>query len=492
MKSAIDGLRPEPLWRYFAELSAIPRGSKHEEKATAYVAGVARRLGLEAVTDACGNVVVRKKAAKGRENAAAIVVQSHLDMVCEKNAGTVHNFDRDPLVLRRQGNCITATGTTLGADNGIGVAAGLALMEDAAVRHGPLELLFTVDEETGLTGANNLRSDFLQSRILINLDSEEEGVLCVGCAGGMDSRGEVPVAFEPLPPKHRLFRLKAAGLRGGHSGLDIHRGRGNAIKLLGRALQALVSCGVRLASIEGGNKRNAIPREAAATIALPEKSFDDAFAGMSALAGIFKAEFAATDPGVELTLEKLRSGKGPVMKRASAKAILNLLSVLPHGVIRMHAAIPGLVQTSTNLARVATTKKSVVVETSQRSSVESEKAEIVATVCAAFDLVGAGVSHGDGYSGWQPNLVSPILKTAQAVYRAKYGKDPDVKAIHAGLECGIIGDKFPGMDMLSLGPTLEFVHSPAERVPVDSVERVWDFLVAILETVGKENKELLR
>ncbi len=484
MKSAIDGLRPEPLWRYFEELSAIPRGSKHEGKASAYVAGAAKRLGLETFTDPIGNVVVRKSASKGWERAPGIVIQSHLDMVCEKNSGTVHDFERDPLVLRRQGDFITATGTTLGADDGIGVAAGLALMEDVLVKHGPLEFLFTVDEETGLTGANNLGNNFLQSRILINLDSEEEGVLCVGCAGGMDSRGEVPVAFEPLPARHLLFRLKVSGLRGGHSGLDIHRGRGNAIKLLNRVLKALAPCGARLSSIDGGNKRNAIPREARATIALPEKSLDAALKKVTELAALYKAEYAATDSGVELTIGKLRSGNDRVMKRASANAILNLLSVVPHGVIAMNAAISGLVETSTNLARVFTEKNAVVIETSQRSSVESEKADIVATVCAAFDLVGAKVSHGDGYAGWRPDLASPILKTAQAVYRKKFNNDPIVKAIHAGLECGIIGDKYPGMDMLSIGPTLEMAHSPEERVKIESVEHIWEYLVAILETVG--------
>lgn len=484
MKSAINGLRPEPLWRYFEGLSAIPRGSKHEGKASAYVTGVAKRLGLETFTDPIGNVVVRKSASKGWERAPGIVIQSHLDMVCEKNSGTIHDFERDPLVLRRQGEFITATGTTLGADNGIGVAVGLALMEDASVKHGPLEFLFTVDEETGLTGANNLGNDFLQSRILINLDSEEEGVLCVGCAGGMDSRGEVPVAFEPLPARHLLFRLKISGLRGGHSGLDIHRGRGNAIKLLTRALKALAPCGASLSSIDGGNKRNAIPREAQATIALPEKSLDAALKKVPELAELYEAEYAATDPGVELTIGKLRSGNDRVMKRASANTILNLLSVVPHGVITMNAAISALVETSTNLARVFTEKSAVVIETSQRSSVESEKADIVATVCAAFDLVGAKVSHGDGYAGWRPDLASPILKTARTVYRKKFNKDPIVKAIHAGLECGIIGAKYPGMDMLSIGPTLEMAHSPDERVRIESVEHIWEYLVAILETVG--------
>ena len=485
MKQAIDGLAPEPLWRYFAGLSAIPRGSKHEEKASQWVADVAKRLSLDALTDSCGNVVVRKPAAKGLEHVPSIVIQSHLDMVCEKNSDTEHDFEHDPLVLRRQGDYITATGTTLGADNGIGVALGLALMEDRSIQHGPLELLFTVDEETGLTGANFLAGDFLRSRILINLDSEEEGVLCVGCAGGMDSRGEVRVAFDALPDSHRVFTIRVAGLRGGHSGLDIHRGRGNAVKLLNRALSALALCGLRLAAIEGGNKRNAIPREATAVVAVHEKSIDMAKKAIASLAEVYKAEYAAADPGVVLTMKPLRRRTCPVIKRAAAKSIMDLLYVLPHGVIGMNAGIPGLVETSTNLARVTTTKDAVVIETSQRSSVESRKADIVATVCAAFALAGASVTHGDGYAGWQPDLESAILKTARAVYKKKFKKEPVVKAIHAGLECGIIGGKYPGMDMLSIGPTLEFVHSPDERVPIKSVENIWGYLSAILEEVGK-------
>ena len=484
MSSAIEGLEPERLWEYFAELSAIPRCSKHEALAGRYVLNAAKKLGLEVQQDPKGNVVVRKKASPGRESVPMIALQSHLDMVCEKNKDTAHDFGKDPVVLKRQRNFITADGTTLGADNGLGVATELAIMEGKTLNHGPLEFVFTVDEETGLTGAAGLRSDALQSRMLINLDTEDEGVLYVGCAGGCDSTGTLAVAFEPLPAKHILYTLRVHGLRGGHSGIDIHTGRGNAIKILGRAVAALSACcGARLCSLSGGSKRNAIPREAEALIAVPAAAAEQALKMAEELDKVFKSELAAADRGVAVTLTALGGRKTRVMKRAGQARLVDLLNALPHGVIAMSQEIPGLVETSTNCARVMTKKSSVVIETSQRSSVESRKAEVVQTVGAVFALAGAHVSHGDGYPGWKPDLNSPLLKIAKETYRRLFGKEAGVKAVHAGLECGIIGERFPGMDMLSLGPTLEMVHSPEERVLIDSVKKYWDYLRAILESV---------
>lgn len=483
MSSAIQGLAPKRLWEYFEELSAIPRGSKHEEKAAEYVMNVAKKLGLDAVKDATGNCIVRKAAVPGREPAKGIVLQSHLDMVCEKNKDTAHDFEKDPLVLKLDGNFLSASGTTLGADNGIGVCTALALMEDTSIKHGPLEFLFTVDEETGLTGAANLAPDALRSRTLINLDSEDEGVLYVGCAGGGDSIGTLAVSWDPMPAKHALMRVEIGGLRGGHSGIDINAGRGNAIKLLNRALKELSGKGARLCSIEGGNKRNAIPREAEAVIAAPVAAVESIFAAVAALDKIYKAEYAVADGGVTLAVETVKGKRAGVLKRGIQTKLLNLLYSLPHGVIAMSPDITGLVETSTNLAMIATSKKSVTIATSQRSSVESEKTDIIAMVTAAFSLAGASVAHGDGYPGWKPNLQSPILKTALETYRRLSGKEAEVKAVHAGLECGVIGEKYPGMDMLSLGPTLQMVHSPEERVLVDTVRRYWDFLAGILESV---------
>ncbi|MBN2189019.1 MAG: aminoacyl-histidine dipeptidase [Chitinispirillaceae bacterium] len=488
MSSAIQGLEPERLWEYFEELSAVPRCSKHEAAAGRYVLGVAKRLGLEALRDPKGNVIARKKCAPGRENAPMVALQSHLDMVCEKNKGTAHDFGRDPILLKRTGEYVSAEGTTLGADNGLGVATALALMENAAVRHGPLEFVFTVDEETGLTGAAALRSNDLKSRILINLDTEDEGVLYVGCAGGCDSIGTLAAAVEPLQAKHALYSLRVCGLRGGHSGIDIHLGRANAIKLLSRALSALAKSGahgVRLCRLSGGNKRNAIPREAEALVALTAAQAVASVKAVAELERTFRDEYASADGGIAVSLtpyEGKRAGMKVFNKKAQER-LLGLLHALPHGVIAMSFDIPELVETSTNLARVTMEKNRVVIETSQRSSVESRKREIVQAVSAVFALAGAKVAHTDGYPGWKPDLQSPILKIAKETYRRLFGKEAGVKAVHAGLECGIIGERFPGMDMVSLGPTLEMVHSPDERVHIGSVKKYWEFLLAILERI---------
>jgi dipeptidase D len=485
MVPAIDGLEPKRLWEYFAELSAIPRGSKNEAKAAAYVVGVAKKLGLEVRQDSAGNVIVRKRATQGRERAPIVALQGHLDMVCEKNKDKVHNFEKDPIALRRNGNFLTADGTTLGADNGIGVATALALMEERSLQHGPLEFLFTIDEETGLTGANNLGGDFVQARTLINLDSEEEGVLFVGCSGGADSVGVLAVEFEAMPPQSIAMNLKIGGLRGGHSGLEIHTGRGNAIKLMNRALFQLAEIGVRLASIEGGNKRNAIPRETEAIVVVPKKLVEKVKNIVASYDALFKTEYATVDGGVTLTIGEIKGKKVRVIKKAQQKKLHNLLYSLPHGVILMNPDIPGLVEISTNLATIATKKKGIEIATSQRSPVESEKKDIVQMVHSVFVLSGAEVTHGDGYPGWKPNINSAILKIAKDTYQQKYGKAPQVLAVHAGLECGIIGEKFPGIDMLSFGPTLEMVHSPEERVHIDTVKTFWEYLAAILDRVSK-------
>ena len=483
MTAAIAGLNPGHLWRSFAELSVIPRCSRHEERAARFVLDTAKRLGLDAFNDSAGNVIARKGASPGREYAPLIALQCHLDMVCEKNSGTAHDFSRDPIELVRDGNFIRANGTTLGADNGIGVATALALMEEQGIAHGPLEFLFTVDEETGLNGANNLSPDLLKSRMLINLDSEDEGVVYVGCSGGVDTTGTLPLLFGPLPARHRVMRLSVRGLRGGHSGLEIHTGRGNAIKLLARALSALEPSRPRLCSLKGGNKRNAIPREAEAIVAIPAGAMEKAAAAIVEMDGIIKAEYAAIDPAVCVSLEPAADKTRKAMNRRCQQNLVNLLYALAHGVIAMSREIPGLVETSTNCATITTAKNAVVVETSQRSSMESEKQDAMNMVDAAFALAGAKVKHGAGYPGWKPNLASPLLAVAKKVYRETFSREVGVKAVHAGLECGIIGRKYPGMDMLSLGPTLQMVHSPEERVEIASVEKYWRFLQGILETV---------
>ena len=484
MARVTDGLTPPLVWKYFEAISEIPRGSKNEAAIAAYVMKTAKSMGLTSAQDKAGTVIVRKPASKGRERAASVCLQGHLDMVCEKTPETRHDFLKDPIQLQRLDGQLMAKGTTLGADNGIAVAANLALMEDASAVHGPLEFLFTVDEETGLTGANKLEPGFVKSKILLNLDSEEEGELYVGCSGGRDTQGFWALKYETAPKAWAAWSIKVGGLRGGHSGLEIDKNRGNAIKILTRLVAAAVAEGARVSSMQGGNKRNAIPRDAEAIICVPRAKSERMTARVKALAPVLAAEIVSVEPAFAFTLAAIPSTKGlKLWPRAQQTRILQGLTALPHGVIKMSSDIPGLVETSTNVAVLATDKKGVSLETSQRSSVGSENADIVETVSAILTLTGADVRTSHGYPGWKPNLDSAILKTARETYKKMFGKDPAVKAVHAGLECGIIGEKYPGMDMVSFGPTMTGVHSPDEKLDIATVPRFYDFLKGILEAV---------
>jgi dipeptidase D len=484
MANPMEGLKPQAVWKYFAEISKIPRGSKNEKKISEYVVETAKKLGLEVKRDKWLNVIVKKPASRGRENVRPVCLQGHLDMVCEKNKETVHDFEKDPIELVVKGNTVMAKGTTLGADNGVAVATNLAIMEDASLEHGPLEFLFTVDEETGLTGANNLQPGFVESKTLLNLDSEEEGSLYVGCSGGKNTLGMWKAAYEAAPANHAPAVIKVKGLKGGHSGLEIDKGRGNSIKIINRVLRELDKVGVRISSLEGGNKSNAIPREAEAVVYVPIKKLNNVNAIVSQYDAIIKAELATVEPDLSIVFEEVKGKKGKVIKKSLQKKILQAIAALPHGVIKMSADIQGLVETSTNVAIVRTDAKKIVVTTSQRSSVASEIDEIVSTVATIFDLAEAEVEKAEGYPGWKPNMDSPILSTAKETYKSLFGKAPEVKAIHAGLECGIIGEKYPGMDMVSFGPTLEGVHSPDEKIYIDTVGRFWNFLTAILKNLN--------
>jgi dipeptidase D len=484
MSAALEGLKPELVWKCFAEISRIPRGSKNEAAISQFVVNRAKKLGLQAKADKLGNVVVRKPASANREGIRSVALQGHLDMVCEKNKDTVHDFLKDPIAIVRKGNTLMADGTTLGADNGVAVATNLAVMEDRSLEHGPLELLFTVDEETGLTGAANLSADFLESRTLLNLDSEEEGALYVGCSGGKDTIGVWPVHFDPPKGSLTAVRVRVGGLKGGHSGLDIDKGRGNAVKIMNRLLLALDAVGARLSFIDGGNKHNAIPRECEMVLLVPSKSLEEAGKIVADLGTTVRAELAVTEPDLIIALDKIEGKKKwKVVRRSEQLKIMKTIAALPHGVIKMSADIPGLVETSTNVAVIKTIRNTIKICTSQRSSVASEIGAICQSVVFTFELGGAKVEHTDAYPGWKPNLDSPILAVAKSAFRTLYGKDPEVKAIHAGLECGIIGERIPGMDMVSLGPTLEGVHSPDEKIYIDTVERFWDFLLEILKRV---------
>jgi dipeptidase D len=484
MASPIDGLEPALVWKHFAAFSKIPRCSKHEEAAAAFVMKEAKRLGLKAGQDAAGNVLVTKPATPGCEGKPSVCLQGHLDMVCEKNADKKHDFSKDPIELVRTGNVLMANGTTLGADNGIAVATNLALMEETSVAHGPLEFLFTIDEETGLTGANMLATGFVQSQILINLDSEEEGAIYIGCSGGKDTQGTWTLALEETPAKLAGLEVRVTGLKGGHSGMEIDKGRGNAVKILTRVLIALEEFGIRLSAINGGNKRNAIPREATAVVYLPAAKLEAAKAAVAGWHDVARNELGSVEPDLAVTAAPVKGRKGKVFPRAAQRKMLRALASLPHGVMKMSADIPGLVETSTNLASIVTKGKTVTVGTSQRSSVRSEILEIAQTVRYILEAGGAEVTQGDGYPGWKPNVDSPILKTAIATYEQQHGRKPHVKAIHAGLECGIIGEKYPGIDMISFGPTMEGVHSPDEKIYVDTVPLFWNFLVGILKNVA--------
>ncbi len=484
MSEAIRGLQPAGVWKYFAEISKIPRGSKNEDAIAAYVVGKAKEFGYESARDKVGNVVVRKPGSASMKDAPGLILQGHLDMVCEKNSDKRHDFLKDPIELVRKGNLLTANGTTLGADNGIAVATNLAIMEDKTLEHGPLEFLFTIDEETGLTGAANLSPELLKHGTMLNLDSEEEGALYVGCSGGRDTVGSWKTGSKTAPAKHVPLRVLVKGLKGGHSGLEIDKGRGNAIKILTRVLLALGDSGARLSTINGGNKRNAIPREADAVVFVPKKKLARAMKIVASCNNAFRAELSTVDPDLAISAAEAKGLKhGVVVKKSVQEVVLRTISALPHGVIKMSADIPGLVETSNNVAVIETTPKAITLSSSQRSSVASEMDEVCQSVGSTYHLGGAKFKQADGYPGWKPNLNSKILGLAKKTYRELYGKEPAVKAIHAGLECGIIGEKYPGLDMVSFGPTLEGVHSPDEKIHIDTVEKFWNFLLAILKNV---------
>ncbi|MDX1501505.1 MAG: aminoacyl-histidine dipeptidase [Thermoanaerobaculia bacterium] len=481
----VSELAPRPLWSHFDEILTIPRPSKGEERARSYVIQVAERLGLEHRVDETGNVVVKKPATPGHESAPATVIQAHLDMVQEKNSDVDFDWERDAIRPKLEGEYLTADGTTLGSDCGVGVASMLALAEARELAHGPLELLFTVDEETGLTGAAGLAGDLLEGRRLINVDSEEEGVLTIGCAGGADSTLELRIAKQPPPPGSRGLAVRLHGLKGGHSGVDIHLQRGNAIQLLARAL-ATGAAGAphQLGELAGGNAHNAIPREAHATLTALADDLPALRRGIEAELAAIRGEFAPAEPDLAWTVEE-REPPAEVYDDASAAAVVHLVNALPHGVISMSYDIPGLVETSTNLATVAETDDRVRVQMSSRSSAESALAALRLRIRSIGRLAGARVEEGGGYPGWKPDVDSELLSVVRRVHERVLGREPEVGAIHAGLECGIIGEKYDGMDMISFGPQIEFPHSPDERVHVDSVKRYYELLTAVLEELAK-------
>jgi dipeptidase D len=482
--SFVADLEPKALWGHFDQILTIPRGSKEEERMRDYVVGVAERAGLACEVDQAGNVVVRKPGTKGWEKAPVTILQSHLDMVNEKNSDVTHDFSKDAIKPQRDGDYLKASGTTLGSDNGIGVATMLAILESRGLSHGPLELLFTVDEETGLTGAAALKGDMLEGRRLINLDSEEENAVYVGCAGGADSNLTLPLSTTAAPKKAVALRIRLHGLKGGHSGVDIHLQRGNATKLLARALYAIsLETPLQLADIEGGNKHNAIPREAFATVVVDAGSEATFTQALEREFAAFREEYRPAEPNMQLEVSKAKA-PAQVWDEATTGLVLRLLDALPHGVLGMSYDIPELVETSTNLATVAVKDGALVIGLSSRSSVASALTALRQHIRATAQLAGAEVEEGNGYPGWKPNLESHVLKTLKQVHQKELGTEPEIKAIHAGLECGLIGEKVPGMDMASFGPQIEFPHSPDERVKIDSVDRFYRVITATLEALA--------
>ncbi len=490
-KSAINNLKPEMLWERFYEITRVPRPSKKEEKIRSYLRELLIGLNVEFEEDEIGNIVVRIPASKGYEKSPIVILQAHVDMVCEKNKSKKHDFDNDPIEIIRDNNWIKADGTTLGADNGIGVAAALATINDTNSIHGPLEILLTVDEETGLTGATNVKKGFIKGKILLNLDSEEDGVFYIGCAGGVDTVGEFNLEMEKAPKNYQIYNLFVTGLKGGHSGMEINQGRGNAIKILARLLRNLNDLTQKgdltkfyVSKIEGGKLRNAIPREAEALILIEPKDEDKLRTFLEDFHSQIFEELKKTDNKLNFIFENSNESSKDIIKPAILDKIIDTLVALPTGVISMSPDIHDLVETSTNLATVFTKDGKVIIGTSQRSSVESERTYIAQNVRAIFGLAGAVIRVNDGYPGWKPNLDSKILRIAKEVYRNMFGEEPEVKAIHAGLETGILGAKNPGLDMVSFGPTIKGAHSPEERVSIESTEKFYELLKGILEKVA--------
>lgn len=480
----MNQLQPKELFHYFSEICKIPRPSKKEEKMIAFLKDFAEKHNLPHTIDAAGNVLICKAASKGYESHPTIILQSHMDMVCEKNSSTTHNFDTDPIEPFVDGEWLKARGTTLGADNGIGVATQLAILASDTIEHAPLECLFTVDEETGLTGAFALQKGFLSGKTLINLDSEDDGEIFIGCAGGIDTTATFD--YEPQPTKEGFVALTLTvnGLQGGHSGDDIDKGRGNANKILVRYLWQLAQkTELLLTHIDGGNLRNAIPREAKATFLVPANQKEAATVLKNIFADEIEHELATAEPNVAIELGTTEKAE----KSLSAAATSNLLNALyacPHGVIRMSDAIKGLVETSTNLASIKMRENNqIVIATSQRSSIESAKRDIANMVETVFLLAGAKVAHGEGYPGWAPNPNSKIANAIAAKYKELFGKEPKIRAIHAGLECGLFSEKYPEMDMASIGPTMRGVHSPDERLHIGDTQKFWQLLLEVLKSL---------
>lgn len=481
-------IKPRRVWSFFEEICRIPRLSKNEDRIREYLLDFARNHNLEAKEDSVGNILIIREAAPGKERVSPVVLQSHLDMVGEKNASHPHNWDTDPIIPVIDGKWVTASGTTLGADDGIGIAAQMAILTDPYLQCGRLECLFTVDEESGMTGAINLKPDFFTGRILLNLDSEDEGILYIGCAGGIDTQALLPYTPEKVTAGHRAMNLSVTGLHGGHSGDEIHKGYGNSIKIIARLLQDLEKkYGILISNFTGGNLRNAIPREAFVTVTFNPAFEEQILADTAAYNLVVREEYGDLEPDLRVSATPADLPEA-VIDPLTQHRLLGALSIVPHGVLGWSKDIPDLVETSSNLATIRLTGDNMVhVVTTQRSSSDEAKHYAAMKAETSFDLAGAKVTHSDGYPGWKPNMNSAILRLMIESYRKLFGKVPQVKAIHAGLECGLILEKYKGIDMISFGPTIRGAHTPEERIEIETVQMFWDLLIDVLRHIPEEN-----
>jgi len=483
MSKELLSLEPKAVWANFESLTQIPRPSKDEERIQQFMKNWGENLGLDTVIDEIGNVIIKKPATAGYEDRQGVILQGHLDMVSQKNSDTVHDFANDPIKAYIDGDWVTAEGTTLGADNGIGVAAAMSVLESKDIEHGPIEALFTCDEETGMTGAFNLQPDALEGQILMNLDSEDEGELYIGCAGGVNTTAYMKYQTKKVPSKSTAFEVVVKGLKGGHSGVDIPLQRGNANKVIFRFLhQASEKFGVKLSKIDGGSLRNAIPREAFAVITVKEKKSSGLQEFVSEFEKIVKAELDKTDPDFSISLVSHDLPEA-IIDNKVAKKLYKAIRATPHGALRFLDDMPTVPETSTNLAIVKSRRGNISIKNLIRSSSDSAKKELQENMQCLFELAGASVEHDGEYPGWKPKFDSPILATMLKGYEKQFGVTPEIKIIHAGLECGLLGGIYPNWDMISFGPTIRFPHSPDEKIEIKTVQKFWDFLVESLKGV---------
>lgn len=479
--TTLSQLQPQALWQWFEQICAIPHPSKHEQALSAHIQAWAKDKQLSVIEDKVGNLIIKKPATAGMENRKTVVLQAHIDMVPQKNADKVHDFEKDPIEAYVDGDWVKARGTTLGADNGIGMASALAILGADDIPHGPLEVLLTIDEEAGMTGAFGLEAGMLDAEILINTDSEQEGEIYMGCAGGVDAQLSLPMVWQSPEPTNASYKLSISGLKGGHSGVNIHLGRGNANKLLARFLFANADeLAIELTQFTGGSLRNAIPREAEVSFMLPAENLPLLQQRAEQFQTLVREELAIADPDPVLTLEEIPAQK-QVMSEESQQILIDLLNACPNGVIRMSDEVEGVTETSLNVGVISTDENSVQILCLIRSLIDSGREEVEGVLSSLANLAGANVEFSGAYPGWKPDNSSPVMASVRETYEAIYNKEPTIMVIHAGLECGLFKKPYPEMDMVSIGPTIRYPHSPDEKVNITTVGQYWKLLLAVLE-----------